>query len=138
MPTLHERINAIVRSGKRPAITLSPALEIVVPKRRVGRPVIRDLAKPYAHYKDPRAATRRARCVQCHRRLRVDEIGVCSDECGDAAFNQALYLWRMIGATREDVLQYFKGPTLPAVVEAPVPRRPPSAKRLKQARWAIS
>jgi len=46
---------------------------------------------------------------------------VC-DVCGDAAFNQALYLWRMIGATREDILQYFKGPTPPAVVEASVPR----------------
>lgn len=138
MPPLDERLRAILASGRRPSITLFPGAEILMPKRRVGRPRVRDLAKPYAHYKDPRAATRRARCLYCHRRLRVNEISVCGEACADAVFNQALYLWRMIGATREDILQYVKRPTPPTAVEAPVPRQPPSAKRLKAAREAIS
>ena len=80
----HQRqIDELIRQGRRPAITLSPALEIVIPKRRTGRPEIRDPNARCRHYVDPRAYKHPARCLArgCNRRLRRDQRGVCSEAC---------------------------------------------------------
>jgi len=144
MPTLQEQIDAILRSGKRPSITFSPGIEVVMPKRRRGRPRVRDLDKPFAHYADRRASIRPVRCLAlgCQRRLKAHQRGACSEFCADAVFNRALSLLWMIDATREEVAEHYRGPQKPAQPtplaqhRASLPR--PSERRLRAARRAAA
>ena len=140
MLNIQERINAMLAAEKRPSIALYPALEIVVPKRRSGWPKVRDDRMLFKHYADPRSNNRRARCLDCGRRLRRSQSGACSPECADSAVNKALFHLRLLGVPRDELMTLYKfnGPTPPDVGDAPVPRQPPSARRLKEARKAIS
>lgn len=139
MAKLDDEIEVLLRSGKRPSITLYPATRIFFPKRRSGRPQVRDEAMPFKHYADPRSGKRRARCLAptCHKRLRVGQRGTCSDSCADAAINQAFVVLRLAGATRDDVLEFMKSFETTRLPKAPEYRAPPSAARLAQARKAM-
>lgn len=138
--SLQERIDVMVAQGKRPVIELTPGMQIVMPKRRVGRPRVRDSQTPYRHYADLRAGKQRPRCLArgCNRCLGVRQRGVCSESCGDTIFNRALFLLRSVGATRAEILEFFPdaGPT-PAP-PSPTPKPQPSQKRLRAARRAIA
>jgi hypothetical protein len=145
MPTLQQQIDAILRTGKRPSVTLWPGIEIVMPKRRRGRPRVRDLARPFAHYADKRASVRPVRCLAegCQRRLKVRQRGTCCEAHGDAVFNQALSLLRMIDATKEEVTECYAGPQKPSQQPTPLelhraslPR--PSERQLRAARRAFA
>src|SRR5262245_43344897 len=107
MPALDERLKAILASGRRPSITLFPGTEILIPKRRTGRPRVRDERLPFRHYRDPRAAKRRATCLAptCRKRLRADQRGACSEACRDAVINEALMTFYLLGFSREELLQ---------------------------------
>lgn len=144
MATLQEQIDAILRSGRRPSIELLPGAEVLMPKKRHGRPRVRDLEKPFAHYADRRASVRPVRCLAygCQRRLKAHQRGACSDWCADAVFNRALMLLRIIDATRDEVLEHYGGPQKPsqptplALHRASLPR--PSERRLRAARRAAA
>jgi hypothetical protein len=108
MPTVTEKINALLLQGKRPAVVLFPGMEIVVPKGRAGRPRVRDAVMPYKHYADPRSNNRRARCLGCGRRLRRHESGACSLECADLAVNDALLHLRLLRVTRDELVTLYR------------------------------
>jgi hypothetical protein len=108
MPTITERIDAILAVGKRPAITLWPGYEIITPKGRRGRPRVRDTALPYKHYADPRSNNRRARCLGCGRRLRRNQWAACSPHCADQAVNDALYHLRLLRVTRGELMALYR------------------------------
>ena len=113
MNWLETRILKILKSGRRPVIHLRPGMQIVVPRRsRPGRPRIRDEARPFAHYADPRACKSRARCAApgCGKRLKKDQRGACSEACDATVFDHALYLLRILGVSREDLLMHYRGP----------------------------
>jgi hypothetical protein len=144
MPTLQEQIDTILRRGKRPTVAFWPGAEIVMPKRRRGRPRMRDLDKPFAHYADRRASLRPVRCLArgCQRRLKAHQRGACCEFCADAVFNRALSLLWLIDATRDEVLEHYRGPQTPsqptplALHRASLQR--PSERRLRAARRAAA
>jgi len=140
MLKLADEIDALLRSGKRPSITLYPGTQVWIPKGRAGRPRVRDEVMLFKHYADPRSGKRRARCLgpRCHKRLGVRQRGVCSEACADAAINQAFVVLWLAGATRDDVLEFMKRFETPTKLpKAPEYRPPPSAARLAQARKAM-
>jgi hypothetical protein len=144
MKTIQQQINDLLHAGKRPSIVLSPCLEVIIPKGRRGRPRVRDLDKPFAHYADMRASIRPVRCLAlgCQRRLKAHQRGACSEWCADAVFNRALSLLRLIDATRDEVLEHYRSPQIPsqptalALHRASLPR--PSERRLRAARRAAA
>ena len=145
MATLQEQIDALLRSGQRPIVVLSPGIEILMPKMRRGRPRVRDLEKPFAHYADGRASVRPVRCLAhgCQRRLKAHQRGACSEWCADAVFNRALMLLRSIDATKEEVTECYGGPQKPSQQPTPLelhraslPR--PTERQLRAARRAFA
>jgi hypothetical protein len=105
--SIQQQIDDLVKQGKRPSIFLPPGLEIRMPKGRRGRPRIRRLDAPFAHYADPRAHRYRATCYACHQRLRVHQRGYCSQGCAAAGVNNAIMALHAAGVTREELLSYY-------------------------------
>lgn len=60
MRTPEEQIQAILKMGRRPVITLSPGMQMIPPKLpRRGRPRVRHPHRACAHYADIRTGGRR-------------------------------------------------------------------------------
>ncbi len=138
MSRMQEIIDRLLQQGKRPTITFLPTAEVVVPKRRAGRPAFRNQTALFAHYADRRAHRTRPYCLKrgCGRRLGVNQRGACCQEHEDAVFNEALVLLQMIGATREEIAEHYRL-SVPSKAPADTDQRTlmrPSERRLREAR----
>ena len=137
--SLQEQIDALLKQGKRPSITLHPAIEVIVPKRpfRAGRPRLRDPNDPWSRYVGRRGKSQ-PMCLArgCRRLLRVWQKGCCSEWCADAVFNQALSMLRSIDASQDEILQHYKNARPQPVAEFTT-KKPPTAKRLRRVRNAL-
>jgi hypothetical protein len=163
MRTLDARLAGILASGRRPSITLFPGAEVLLPKRRVGRPRVRDERLPFKHYRDPRAGKYPARCLSrsCRKRLKANQRGVCSDACRDAIFNEAMLMLYLAGISKADLIAVYPEladvkilphatPSPAAAVDSSQPVTgerimspshrcaPPSERRLREARRAAA
>lgn len=107
---MKEQVDALVREGRIPLVTLSPGMEVRMPKQRPVRPTVRDPLHPWAHYATRRGKGR-PRCAYrgCQHKLHVRDVGYCSATCADLAINHALYLLRSAGVTPEELTVLYGG-----------------------------
>jgi hypothetical protein len=137
--SLQAKIDALLKQGKRPAITLHPAIEVIMPKRpfRAGRPRVRDPNDLYARYAGRRGKAQ-PKCLArgCKQYLRIWRKGACSEWCADAIFNQALMLLRSIDATREEIFEHYQN-VRPCTLPEMNTKRPPAPRRLRRVRNAL-
>ena len=111
---LEKKVAALVAKGQQPVVVLPPSARDIPPKRPPGRPRVR---RP-----DDRLSSHRGRrgrswpmCIArgCRNYLKVDQVGVCSDDCRLWVFNHALHLLHKIGATKAELVDSYDDPVQP-------------------------
>lgn len=110
MALIEEQLQEALTRGKRPEIILSPGAQVVIPKGRPGRKRKWPIGTPrYLRYVGLRGRNR-PYCMarSCKRQLRIDQKIACCPEHEDKIFNQAMYMLRQLGSTKEEILTYFE------------------------------
>jgi hypothetical protein len=114
--TFEQRVQAELAKGQRPMVALLAGMEVLAPLyKRSGRRKIAKRRFDRSHYAGRRGTGRsEPYCLarRCRRKLRVNQLGFCSDDCKDKGINFALDLLRRAGVTLEE-LQVLYGPSAP-------------------------
>jgi len=99
--TLDDALQEMIKSGKRPRVLLSPAIEIRIPKRR-GRVPLTDQRLPkhrrFAARYVGRRGVSKPHCLArgCDNYLKIHQVGFCSDDCANITYNRAQDLLRWV------------------------------------------